>query len=53
GITTAADADDHLIYNTSTGALYYDADGLGGTGAVQIAKLGVGVALTASDVWLS
>ncbi|NOT14789.1 MAG: calcium-binding protein [Methylotenera sp.] len=36
----AADADDFLAYDTSTGALYYDADGNGGaSAAVQIATL--------------
>jgi Ca2+-binding RTX toxin-like protein len=36
---TAADADDHIIYNTTSGVLYYDADGAGGTAAVQCATL--------------
>lgn len=37
----AADASDRIIYNQSTGALYYDADGAGGGDQVQIALVGV------------
>ena len=44
GATTARDATDRVIYNTRTGILYYDADGLGGSAAVQIAQLGTGSA---------
>jgi trimeric autotransporter adhesin len=40
GIATATDADDYIIFNTSNGALYYDADGNGAAyGAVQFATL--------------
>jgi VCBS repeat-containing protein len=39
GVTKAHDADDRVIYNTTTGALYYDADGTGSTKAVQVAVL--------------
>ena len=37
--TAAQDADDYLIFNTSGGKLYYDADGSGIGSAVQIAVL--------------
>lgn len=39
GATKARDASDHLIYNTTTGTLYYDADGLGGTAAIIVAQI--------------
>ena len=52
GFTTAADADDHLIFNTSTGKLYYDADGVGGQAAVQIATLTGVSSLTAHDIFI-
>jgi len=39
GVNTAHDADDRLIYNTTTGQLWYDPDGTGASHAVLIAKL--------------
>jgi Ca2+-binding RTX toxin-like protein len=52
GITTAADASDHIIYDTTSGALYYDADGNGTAKApVLIATLvGSPDALSAGDI---
>lgn len=49
---SAADAFDRLIYNSSTGALYYDPDGRGGAGQQQIATLSKGLALTSADFLL-
>ncbi|WP_408630498.1 M10 family metallopeptidase C-terminal domain-containing protein [Methylovulum psychrotolerans] len=43
------DGSDHLLYNTATGALSYDADGSGAGAAVQIAILGTGLAMTNAD----
>jgi hypothetical protein len=40
GAVAGHDADDRVVYNTTTGALYYDADGTGSVAAVQIAILG-------------
>ena len=46
----SVDANDYLVYNSTTGALYYDADGSGSVNsAVQIALLGTGLALTNAD----
>jgi Ca2+-binding RTX toxin-like protein len=50
GITTAGDATDRIIYNTATGALYYDVDGTGAGAAVQFAQLNGNPALSFSDI---
>jgi Ca2+-binding RTX toxin-like protein len=47
--SAAVDADDYIIYDPVTGALYYDADGDGAGSAVQFATLGTGLALTFND----
>jgi len=49
GATTAATATQHLIYNSTSGTLYYDADANGAGAAVQIATLNTGLALTNAD----
>jgi Ca2+-binding RTX toxin-like protein len=47
--SAAHDADDRIIYDASTGALYFDADGSGAGAAVQFASLTAGLSLSASD----
>ncbi len=42
----ALEADDYLIYNRATGALYYDADGHGADPQLHVALLGTSLALT-------
>lgn len=46
----ATDANDFIIYNSTTGVLIYDANGNGAGGAVQVAKIGSGLALTNADI---
>jgi Ca2+-binding RTX toxin-like protein len=40
GVDTAHDASDRILYNTTTGALWYDPDGTGASAAQKIAVLG-------------
>ncbi len=47
---SALDANDFVIYNSTTGKLLYDADGSGAGAAVQIAMIGAGLSLTNADV---
>lgn len=50
--TAATAANQHLIYSSTTGALYYDADGLGGAAQVQIASLTNHALILGSDIVL-
>jgi len=52
GLTAAGDSDDRLIYNTSNGALYYDADGVGGDAAIQIATITGAPAVAHTDFYI-
>jgi serralysin len=48
----AKDANDRLIYDKATGALYYDADGNGAGEAIQFAQLKAGAALSADCFYI-
>jgi Ca2+-binding RTX toxin-like protein len=48
----ATQADDRIIYNSATGALLFDVDGVGGVAAVQFATIGTGLAMTAADFFV-
>jgi Ca2+-binding RTX toxin-like protein len=50
---TAADSNDHLLYETDTGFLRYDADGNGAGVAVLIAKFTGAPSLTAVDIFVT
>ena len=45
----ALDPNDYVVYNPTTGAVTYDSDGSGSGQGVQIAMLGVNLAVTAAD----
>ena len=47
--TRAHDANDHVIYNPATGAIYYDPDGTGRAGQVQVAMVQLGAHLDHTD----
>jgi Ca2+-binding RTX toxin-like protein len=50
GATSGQDREDRVIYDTSEGRLYYDADGSGGGMAQLIATLEGNVAIQATDI---
>ncbi|CAN4268013.1 COG2931 RTX toxins and related Ca2+-binding proteins [Methylophilaceae bacterium] len=52
GVSAAGDSSDRVIYNNTTGELFYDADGLGGTAAIQIALIGGNPLLTHQDIFI-
>ena len=47
--TAAADAEDRIIYNSTTGGLFYNSNGNAAGGSTQFAKLAAGLALTNAD----
>ncbi|MER9984483.1 calcium-binding protein [Mesorhizobium sp. M0103] len=51
--TTAHDSSDHIIYNSSTGALSFDSDGIGGAHQTQFATLSPGLSITAGSFFVT
>jgi len=48
----AQDADDFVIYDNASGALFYDSDGNGAASQVQFARVSAGLALTHLDFFV-
>lgn len=48
----AADASDRIVYDSTDGRLFYDADGNGAGAAVPFATITAHTALTAADFWV-
>ena len=47
--TSAADADDRIIYDSATGSIFHDADGSGAGATVLFATVSAGTILTSAD----
>jgi Ca2+-binding RTX toxin-like protein len=50
---TAADASDRVIYDASSGQLFFDADGDGAVAQVLFARVGAGSTITFDDIWIA
>ncbi|MEH1913304.1 trypsin-like serine protease [Nostoc sp.] len=48
----AQDSSDRFIYNKNTGGLFFDADGIGSSGQIQVAQLAIGLAMTNTDIFV-
>jgi Ca2+-binding RTX toxin-like protein len=49
----AATAAEHrIVYNSATGDVFYDRDGVGGVAQIKFANIGVGTALTEADIFV-
>ena len=51
--TSAADADDRLIYDLASGRLFWDEDGVGGADQLMLLRLAPGVAFGVGDILLA
>ena len=51
-LAAATKAATRIVYDSTSGSVYYDADGAGGAAAVKVAVIGTKPALSASNVIL-
>jgi len=51
--SAAHDIDDRIIYDSASGALYYDSNGSAADGSVKFAQLSAGLALTNADFYVT
>lgn len=51
--TKALDSSDRFIYDSATGALFFDVDGTGATAQFQIAELPTGLSMTNADIFVT
>ncbi|RWP41504.1 MAG: calcium-binding protein, partial [Mesorhizobium sp.] len=51
--SAADDSADHIIYNSSTGALSFDSDGIGGASQTQFATLSPDLSLNAASFFVT
>ena len=51
-LNAAQDGNDNIIYQSSTGALFYDPDGTGASAAIQFATVTAGLSLTNVDFFV-
>ncbi|MEH2083455.1 MAG: trypsin-like serine protease [Nostoc sp.] len=50
--SVAQNSSDRFIYNQNTGGLFFDADGTGSSGQIQVAQLATGLAMTNTDIFV-
>ncbi|MEH2213544.1 trypsin-like serine protease [Nostoc sp.] len=50
--SVAQNSSDRFIYNNNTGGLFFDADGTGSSGQIQVAQLGIDLAMTNRNIFV-
>ncbi len=50
--SVAQNSSDRFIYNNNTGGLFFDADGIGSSGQIQVAQLGMDLAMTNRNIFV-
>ncbi len=50
--SVAQNSSDRFIYNNNTGGFFFDVDGTGSSGQIQVAQLAIGLAMTNTDIFV-